>query len=225
VPQSERPTKRKGLRNAVAKRLALLADRLEKAARAGNLKRIAEQAKELRSFAESMERTSDDAFARLQQAEQLASIDPLTGLANRREFDRQLASRIAADREFCVLLFDLNQFKTVNDRHGHLCGDEILRQLSARLRRQVRTDDFLIRWGGDEFVAILDCGLKNAVTRARTIAQSLSGPYKVTVQDQKLTVKVSVSAGVAERKPRETPEQLFHRVDRALYRDKKANRS
>jgi diguanylate cyclase len=198
---------------------------LEKAVRTGDLSSIKEQARELRSFANTMERSADDTFARLQEAEQLASIDPLTGVANRREFDRQLAARIAADREFCVLLFDLNQFKIVNDRHGHLCGDEILKQLGARLRRQVRTDDFLSRWGGDEFVAILECGLTNAVARAQAIAGSLSGPYKVTVQGQPLRVNVSVSVGVAARKARETAAKLFQRVDRALYRDKKANRS
>ena len=116
-------------------------DRLESAVRSGDLPRLAVQTAELRDFAQSIELDSRDDFARLRQkmieiqhrlheAELLATLDPLTGVANRRDLDRELAARIEAQQEFCVLLFDLNGFKEINDRFGHLYGDEVLKQLA-----------------------------------------------------------------------------------------------
>jgi len=203
-----------------AERLGQFADYLEKSVRSGEFKRLPEQAAELRSFVKSIQEDNRDALARLQQAELLAYIDALTGVPNRREFDRQLAARMATEHEFCVLLFDLDRFKSVNDKFGHLYGDEILKQLGARLSRQIRARDFICRWGGDEFVVILECGLEPALARAEKIAKWLSGPYRLTLRDEELKVDVSVTVGVAERRAGETPEQLFHRVDEALYRQK-----
>jgi two-component system, cell cycle response regulator len=165
---------------------------------------------ELKLFSEQIRR---------QQAE-LAYLDPLTSVPNRREFDRQLAARFATSADFCILLFDLDHFKSANDRYGHLCGDEILRQLGARLSRQVRTRDFVCRWGGDEFVVILDCDMATASARALKISQWLSGPYRVTANGQEIQIEVAVSFGVAQRLAGETPEQLFHRVDESLYSKK-----
>jgi diguanylate cyclase (GGDEF)-like protein len=203
-----------------ADRLAKFSVEMEQAVRSADLQRLAQQAAELRDFVKHEEQANRDALLRWQETELLAYIDPLTGVANRREFDRQLAGRIAADRDFCILLFDLDAFKLVNDRFGHLCGDEVLKQLGARLARQVRSRDFVCRWGGDEFVAILECALPNAVARAQEIAQWLSGPYHVTVEGQQLDVEVGVSVGIAERVAGETPAQLFHRVDASLYSKK-----
>lgn len=161
---------------------------------------------------------------KLREVELLASIDPLTAVPNRREFDRQLAARVAANREFCVLLFDLNTFKRINCDYGHLCGDEILKQLGARLSTHVRPRDFVCRWGGDEFVAILECQLPIAQARAEEIAALLSGEYQLVVDHQPVKVNVGVSVGVAERIPGETSEQLFHRADQAMYQQKRVSK-
>ncbi|HEV2688251.1 MAG TPA: GGDEF domain-containing protein [Bryobacteraceae bacterium] len=206
--------------NRYAERLAQMAEHIELTIQSGDVRRLPGQAAELRDFAHSMQEENRDALAHLQQAELLAYLDPLTSVPNRREFDRQLATRLAAPADFCILLFDLDRFKSVNDRFGHLCGDEILRQLGARLSRQVRTRDFVCRWGGDEFVVILDCGLPTATARAAKIAQWLSGPYRVVANGEEHRIEVSVSFGVAQRIPGETPEQLFHRVDESLYSQK-----
>jgi diguanylate cyclase (GGDEF)-like protein len=212
-------------------RLARFVEQMEQVARSGDRALAAGQAVDLRGFVESMEQDSRDANThlreklaefqnKLREVEFLASIDPLTGVANRREFDRQLAARIAADRAFCVLLFDLNTFQRVNYDHGHLCGDEILKQLGTRLSTHVRPRDFVCRWGGDEFAAILECSLANAEARAQEIARLLCSPYKVVLEGQEIEVNIGVSVGVAERSAGETAEQVFHRADDAMYRQK-----
>ena len=208
-------------------------DQMEEAVRSVNVARLTEQAVELRQFAESIELDSRDDYDqlrekldqfqhRLREAELLASRDPLTGVANRRELDRQLASRIQAKREFSVLLFDLNHFKNINDQLGHLCGDEVLRQVGARLTGQVRSRDLVCRWGGDEFVVLLDCDLDHAVTRSGQIGQWLNGVYRVRVEGAEMLVDVAVSIGVAAYNAGETCEQLFERVDESLYKHKNA---
>jgi diguanylate cyclase (GGDEF)-like protein len=208
-------------------------DQMEKAVESRDLVSLAGQAVKLRGFAESIELDSRDAFALLRQqilefqqqlheAVLLASRDALTGVSNRREFERQLALRIGSQREFCVLLFDLDGLGLVNDQFGHLCGDEILKQVSERLSTQVRTGDFVCRWGGDEFVVILDCGLEPGLARARQIAQWLNGRYRVTLDLHEILINLTVSVGIAERVAGETWEQMFQRVDESMYRQKNA---
>ena len=206
-------------------------DHMEKAIQARDLEKVREQTAELRGFAESIELDTRDAFVqmrdqmrefqhRLREAELLASRDALTGVANRREFNRQLAARIESKREFCVLFFDLDALKCFNDRFGHLYGDEILKQLGARLSSQIRTRDFVCRWGGDEFAVILNCGLDPGVARSQQIAQWVNRPYTVSVDGQEMIVEVHVSVGIGEYIQGETSEQLFQRVDESMYRHK-----
>lgn len=212
-------------------RLRDFASRFQDLAKSGDLARLSEQADALRGYVESIENTRRETVARLlkvkdefhtklRQAERLAAIDPLTGVANRREFDRQVAARIAAASPFCVLLFDLNQFKSINDQHGHLAGDKILKRVGDRLNVQVRARDFVARWGGDEFVVILECALAQAAIRSREIARRLNGPYRVPSEKGEIRVEILVSVGAAEYVAPETPEQLFARVDASMYRDK-----
>jgi len=206
-------------------------DQMEDAVRSVNLARLIEQASQLRQFAESIELDSRDDYMqlrekldqfqhRLLEAELLAARDPLTGVANRRELDRQLASRIQAQREFAVLLFDLNHFKAINDQLGHLCGDEVLKQVGARLGGHVRSHDLVCRWGGDEFVVLLDCALDRAIARSRQIAHWLNSAYLVNIEGRELVMNIDVAVGVAEYIAGETPEQFFQRVDESLYTQK-----
>jgi diguanylate cyclase (GGDEF)-like protein len=206
-------------------------DRLESAISSGDLHRLSAQTGELRDFAQSIELDSRDDFARLRQKmieiqlrlkeiELLATLDPLTGVANRRDLDRELASRIENRQEFCVLLFDLDGFKEINDRFGHLYGDQALKQVAARLSSQVRARDYVCRWGGDEFLAILACDLAIAESRARQIAERLNGPYHIVVAGNEIHVDVGVTVGLVQYCAGESPEQLFRRVDEAMYRQK-----
>ena len=211
--------------------LVEFADRMESAVQSADLPELAARTAELREFAKSiawdnrgdfdwLRQKMTDIQRRLREVELLATLDPLTGVANRRDLDRELASRIEGGQEFCLLLFDLNGFKDINDRWGHLSGDEILKQLSARLSSQVRAHDYVCRWGGDEFVVILACDLAIAESRSRQIAERLNGRYFIGADGHEVRVDVAVTVGLVPYRCGETPAQLFRRVDAAMYRQK-----
>ena len=93
--------------------------------------------------------------SRAEKAEQLATTDALTGLPNRRGIEARVELQLSIGRPFCILFFDLNGFKLINDRHGHLAGDELLKAFAQELRSAFRSTDAVGRWGGDEFVAVV----------------------------------------------------------------------
>ncbi len=158
--------------------------------------------------------------SKLDEAEEVANRDSLTGLANRRVLQSRIQQHIDSGLPFCLLMMDLNRFKAVNDKYGHLAGDELLKLFAARLRRQLRSDDTAARWGGDEFVVILPCRLSDALARARFLEAALRGDYVLNVGSSTLRVSVGVSIGVAERHSSETADQLMARADQLLYHTK-----
>jgi diguanylate cyclase (GGDEF)-like protein len=157
---------------------------------------------------------------RLEQAEAAASTDALTGLANRREAEKTIRLRIDAGRSVCIMLFDLNGFKNINDRHGHTVGDQVLKAFAQRLSAQYRSGDVVCRWGGDEFLAILAGTPPDAVGRAAAVASGVHGPYQVQTERGTLSVDVSASVGVAQHQPGETGADLFARADALLYQSR-----
>jgi diguanylate cyclase (GGDEF)-like protein len=151
---------------------------------------------------------------RLQVMEDAALSDSLTGLANRRHWDQHLAAvletgRRTADRGICVALIDLDRFKAFNDSHGHLAGDELLRQCAAAWRRCVRDVDLLARLGGDEFGVLLPaCTPQEAAQVAARIRAAVP-------QGQ------GCSVGVAGWDGHSGADALVGRADQALYAAKR----
>jgi diguanylate cyclase (GGDEF)-like protein len=151
-----------------------------------------------------------------------ASIDPLTRLPNRSEFERRTDDVLAAARRtgtgVCLLLFDLDGFKLINDTYGHQAGDDVLRSIGKRLRKAVREDDVVARWGGDEFVLVLR-GIEDASaarSRAAALADMVSGE---TVGDG-LRVGASVGIAMFPRHASSLPE-LIEAADAAMYAAKR----
>lgn len=161
---------------------------------------------------------------RLHEAENLAATDCLTGLANRREAEKLMVRRIQVGQPFCILLFDLDNFKQVNDRHGHQAGDNLLKAFSNRLASQFRPDDVVCRWGGDEFLVVMMCAMPDALGKASLVAGRLSGQYAMESASGAVNICVSASVGVAQHAAGESGRELFARADALLYQDKAESR-
>jgi len=152
-----------------------------------------------------------------------AYTDPLTGLANRRGFKRQIEQLLAAGvEEGALLLFDLDDLKPLNDRFGHCAGDAVLRQLADVLTANVRPGDFAARIGGDEFALLLGgAGAEAARKRAEEVAAKVAALGWDHIAPG---AKVSVSGGVASG-PLSAMAALTRQADAELYRAKSAKRS
>jgi diguanylate cyclase (GGDEF)-like protein len=160
---------------------------------------------------------------RFREARQLADLDALTGLHNRRFFHETLARECARahryERSLSLVVFDLDDFKDVNDRIGHLAGDAVLAEAAERVRSVVRTSDIACRVGGDEFAVILpESAIGDADQLYRRIQNAISS--RPLGQGGKLFL----SAGVAELRAEDDPASLFQRADDALYRAKDAGK-
>ncbi len=172
-------------------------------------------------------RTSVSVYrTKIETVEQLASKDALTGLANRRGVEMRMDWNVRLDRTFCVVLIDLNRFKAVNDKHGHVAGDELLKQFSAELLKKVRADDLVGRWGGDEFIIIVNRDLAGAKAQAERVREWVFGDYTIgaTAANTPLKIYVTASIGVSQWQPDKTLKQLIEEADAEMYEDKNAQR-
>jgi diguanylate cyclase (GGDEF)-like protein len=162
------------------------------------------------------------------QLRELATIDDLTKLPNRRQFltslDGEFARALRHDWPLSVVMIDADNFKLINDRHGHSVGDDVLRVIAERFRGSVRKSDILGRVGGEEFAAALtEIDMPGALQTAERLCREVAAePFEVG--DDSLTVTVSV--GVAARRAQDTdPGELLRLADRALYAAKAAGRN
>lgn len=148
--------------------------------------------------------------------------DELTGVGNRRAFDEALAAllqrRAKGGSELCLVMLDLDHFKQYNDSHGHLAGDQALRLSGALLRAALRPGDLAARYGGEEFAVLLP-GID--LSRAMMVAERLCRDFRIADWPHE---PVTISLGVAEAVPGESPESLVARADAALYQAKAAGR-
>ena len=153
--------------------------------------------------------------------------DPLTGLGNRRYFDRAIEplfeSMETRSTPFSIMIFDIDHFKRVNDILGHAMGDQILKEIAARLVTNMRAIDVVARYGGEEFmIAMPDTQAKEALVAADRVRALIAGT-PVFVDGEALQITTSV--GVAEVEPGESLRDVFKRADDALYKAKQAGRN
>ena len=160
---------------------------------------------------------------RFQEARQLADLDALTTLHNRRYFHETLGRECARahryNRQLALVLFDIDDFKAINDRIGHLAGDSVLAGVAERLQSVVRSADIACRVGGDEFAVILpESGLSDAGQLYRRVQSAVGvgpiGPFN----------RLHLSAGIAQLRSDDDATSLFERADEALYQAKEAGK-
>ncbi|QXX73567.1 PleD family two-component system response regulator [Methylovirgula sp. HY1] len=165
----------------------------------------------------------------VQASIELAVVDPLTSVHNRRYFETHLAALVAeaADRgrSLALMILDIDHFKGVNDTYGHDAGDRVLKGFTDRVRKVIRTSDLICRLGGEEFVIVMpDTSLEIAAKVAERVRGEIE-KNKFSISDDGRAIEVTVSIGLAERGRDSAPDSLFRRADRALYRSKSGGRN
>jgi diguanylate cyclase (GGDEF)-like protein len=162
----------------------------------------------------------DKMEARTEEVYELAALDPLTGLYNRRFGEQRLAGEVTRSQRhgtpLTVVLLDLNRLKDINDRFGHPVGDEVIKYFAGRVSRAIRGSDVAIRMGGDEFLLLLpECKpeeVQHVVGRMSGMQTELGGQ----------TISITFSAGWTNYIPGELPQELLKRADAALYVNKRS---
>ena len=154
--------------------------------------------------------------------------DPLTGLINRRALMKRLASEIARLGErkqaFCLLMFDLDRFKRINDNYGHLVGDKVLKAAAKVLQKELRVQDIVARFGGEEFVLVLAaCQGDEALAIAERIRLRCFETHVLAPNGD--DIQLSTSVGVTQYELGEAIEVTLNRVDEALYKAKELGRN
>lgn len=172
-------------------------------------------------------RKSDALKAAIEELEVLSTTDPLTGLYNRRYMIQQLEREAVRYQRylhpFTLLIADIDHFKIINDTYGHDCGDFVLQQLAIDLKAHLRCQDFVARWGGEEFLVLLtetdeDAAIQLAERLLKTVAET-SFIYK------DVTLKITLTIGSASYHNTTTIEETIKKADRALYDGKRNGRN
>ena len=166
----------------------------------------------------------------LERLEREASLDALTGIANRKRFDQALRETMARANgdgtPLTLLMMDIDHFKSFNDSHGHLVGDQVLKLVARYITEGIRTQDVAARYGGEEFVVILpQTEIDGGLRVAETIRRSVASKKVVNRRTGTSLGQVALSVGVALYRRGESAAELVHRADEALYLAKAGGRN
>ncbi len=186
------------------------------------------EAQDLEHRLEKAQAKARELKQRAKDAEKLASIDPLTSVANRRKFDEELEKQVAVSHQdetpLCLMMADIDLFKTINDKFGHRTGDAVLRQFAELVEGMVRTTDLVARYGGEEFAIILPrAPLGNAYEIAERIRQAVQSHTWNNPGSGE--VSLTSSFGIADIRDGELAVDLINRADQMLYEAKKRGRN
>jgi len=185
------------------------------------------RAEHMRERIADLEREAQELHSKLDLEKHGARLDPLTGVANRKCFDERFAQEIALRAQggapLGLLLWDIDNFKVINDSYGHRAGDRVLQSVAGCFTSALRAADFVARIGGEEFAVLLH-GLRlqdavNIANQVRTAVQGLRFHFRGT------PVRITVSCGITELNREDASEQAFDRADAALYRAKSGGKN
>jgi diguanylate cyclase (GGDEF)-like protein len=156
----------------------------------------------------------------------MARTDKLTGLFNRQYFDALFAHALSNigrnTSRLSLVLFDVDNLKAVNDSEGHVAGDQFLSSVALLAREHIRKNDIIARWGGDEFVILLqECDKKSATHLMNKVRQAVES----TLNREGGQIRLSISVGIAEFEPGDSCETLLTRADSHLYEAKRKGRN
>jgi diguanylate cyclase len=156
--------------------------------------------------------------------------DPLTGLGNRKYFDRMIDTAVqhalAFNEPLSLLMFDIDHFKSFNDSYGHLTGDQVLRLVGMSLKQTIKGQDITARYGGEEFAVVLpNTALRPALTVAEHIRRAVMAKELKKKSTGEILGRVTISVGVAMLKPDDDTDSLIERADACLHAAKRSGRN
>jgi diguanylate cyclase (GGDEF)-like protein len=184
--------------------------------------------KELQNIFDRYKQTQRESFAKLevlnQTLEKQSHTDALTQIYNRGFFNQQLTNETSRVNRYktplSMILFDIDHFKTINDTHGHLAGDTVLKELAALIQENTRQSDFYARWGGEEFVVLLPGVEKEKAKQVAEKLRLIIAKFTFSVQQS-----ITCSFGISSFIPLENNNTFLQRVDKALYQAKQGGRN
>jgi diguanylate cyclase len=191
-----------------------------------NLKQDQEKCR-MRSLSDQVHALKDE----LEKAKSKAMTDGLTGAYNRQALDDFLAEKIersSADHtDFCIFMIDIDNFKHINDKFGHVIGDRVLAALARKCREFIRSEDFLARYGGEEFALVmLNMSFRNALKKAQHLCSTIASVRYATTESQFGDyLSMTVSIGVTQYKKGDTAGDIITRADQALYQAKRKGKN
>jgi len=195
--------------------------------RSGRVSTLLAENRELRREYQKVRRINEDLERSCQELEMLASLDPLSGLLNRRtlfqRIDIEIERSLRLSLPLTGIMIDIDHFKRINDNFGHPCGDMVIREIGARLTRTLRKYDYAGRYGGEEFFVLFS---NTTSELARTIAER----FRKDVEEggfvwENETLRLTVSIGISQYIQGETPDRWISRTDAAMYRAKQRGRN
>ncbi len=218
-----------GLRERVRGRLNVITNHLQefRVRESARVSAQLDRTQRMRVRVSDLEREIHGLHKSLQEEQSLRMIDALTGIPNRAAYDERIKHEFMRwqrdNTQISVLTWDIDRFKEINDAYGHSAGDKVLRIVAQHLAQHVRSADFVARYGGEEFVMILT-GTDSA--QASVTADKIrAGIEKIGFHFHNKPVAVTASCGITSFRGDDTPESIFDRADRALYRAKDGGRN
>jgi diguanylate cyclase len=186
-----------------------------------------ERAERMRARMDEMEGEARKLQARLTDEKRLSMLDPLTQIPNRLAYEQRVTDELERWKRFgqetCVAAWDIDEFKNINDSYGHRAGDRVLAVVAEALAKSIRATDFIARYGGEEFVLLLPgTTVAEAVRLANQMREAIG---QIGFHFRGTPVSVTISCGVTAMREADTPEEVFDRADKAMYKAKDAGRN
>jgi diguanylate cyclase (GGDEF)-like protein len=179
--------------------------------------------KRLNERINAVEKKAQNMTAKAKEYHNAAMKDGLTGLFNRAAFNARIKETFenytTLKKEFSIIIFDVNKFKKINDTLGHIAGDKVLKKISECLEESFRKGDFIARYGGDEFVVIIE-NLPEEMAKEKIELFNKNLKKRRFVSQKHGEIKLSVSAGTANVEENDTIESIIERADKAMYESK-----
>jgi len=201
---------------------------LVKAKIIGDLKVIRDRSTRLKSELEDHKKATDTLSQQLEKTEAVALVDSLTNALNRNAYNLKIG-QLVRDYErfkepFALMVVDIDNFKNFNDKYGHKAGDKVLHSVASNIQGALRTSDLVFRYGGEEFVVLINkISEENAKRLGEKIRSQVEKDYFIDPGNKPL--KVTVSVGITSARERDTETTLFERADKAMYQAKRKGKN